>query len=271
MKKIYISSSFKDVDDFTTFTLKRDLVGMGYEVVNEEKNEILFDDSKASPEYGISKADFFIAIVKDKNPFVFYELGYATALGKKVLIISESEYDLPFPLSKYNYIRFDSGVYNSVYGVINFIEKTKFEENALKGDIANFEDFVSSIQKNSQVIDRVSGLEFEELIFSYFKRIGAMIQKPASASEYGYDFILTDWKGHSKTIVEVKKYNKNSKVSVNSIQQLLGAMNVYESDHAIIITTSEFTASAKEFAGSLTKEIELWDINYLTHNLLLQS
>jgi restriction endonuclease Mrr len=36
---------------------------------------------------------------------------------------------------------------------------------------------------------------------------------------------------------------------------------------SIIITTSEFTASAKEFAGSMTKAIELWDINFLMQNL----
>ena len=35
----------------------------------------------------------------------------------------------------------------------------------------------------------------------------------------------------------------------------------------IIITTSEFTSSAKEFANSLNKEIELWDINYLLQNI----
>lgn len=267
MKKIYISSSFKHVDDFLTFTLKRDLIEMGYEVVNKESDESFFDESKATPEYWISQADVFIALIKDKSPFVFYELGYATALGKKVLIISESEFDLPTSLKKYNYIRFDSGMSNAIYNVINFLQKTNIEEKSVRDNISNFKELITNFRENSQIIDRVSGSEFEEFIFTYFRNSGANVDRPNTSTDYGYDFILKDWKGFHKTIVEVKKYNRNSKVSVNTIQQVVGAMNIYEADHAVIITTSEFTASAKEFASSMTKKIELWDINYLTENL----
>lgn len=267
MKKIYISSSFKHVDDFLTFTLKRDLIEMGYEVVNKESDESFFDESKATPEYWISQSDVFIAIIKDKSPFVFYELGYATALGKKVLIISESEFDLPSSLRKYNYIRFDSAISNSIYNVINFLQNTNIEEKSVRDNISNFKELITNFRENSQIIDRVSGSEFEEFIFAYFRNLGVNIHKPNTSTDYGYDFILKDWNGFTKTIVEVKKYNRNSKVSVNTIQQVIGAMNIYEADHAVIITTSEFTASAKEFARSMTKQIELWDINYLTATL----
>lgn len=267
MKKIYISSSFKHVDDFLTFTLKRDLTEMGYEVVNKENDESFFDESKATPEYWISQSDVFIAIIKDKSPFVFYELGYATALGKKVLIISESEFDLPSSLRKYNNIRFDSGISSSIYNVINFLRKTNIDEKYVIDNISNFKELIDNFRENSQIIDRVSGPEFEDFIFNYFSNTGAKVVRPNSSTDYGYDFILRDWKGFHKTIVEVKKYNRNSKVSVSTIQQVVGAMNIYEADHAIIITTSEFTASAKEFANSMRKKIELWDINYLTENL----
>ena len=166
MKKIYISNSFKHVDDFLTFTLKRDLIDMGYEVVNKESDESFFDESKATPEYFISQSDVFIAIIKDKSPFVFYELGYATALGKKVLIISDSDYDLPTSLQKYNYIRFDSGVSNSIYSVINFLEKIKFEEKELKGNIFTFKELVINLKENPQIIDRISSIEFEDFLLS---------------------------------------------------------------------------------------------------------
>lgn len=267
MKNIYISSSFKHVDDFLTFTLKRDLIEMGYEVVNKESDESFFDESKATPEYLISKSDVFIAIINEKSQFVFYELGYATALGKKVLIISESEYDLPSSLKKYNFIRLDSGMSNAIYNVNNFLQKTNIEERSISENISNFKDLIINFRENAQIIDRVSGPEFVEFIFNYFRNTGADVYRPNTTTDYGYDFILRDWKGFPKTIVEVKKYNRNSKVSVNTIQQVVGAINIYEADHAVIITTSEFTASAKEFASSMTKEIELWDIYYLTENL----
>lgn len=267
MKKIYISSYFKQDADFLTFNLKRDLIEMGYEVLNINYDESSFDESKATPEYLISQADVFIAFIKDKSPFVFYELGYATALGKKVLIISEAEYDLPISLKKYENIRFYSGMSNAIYNIINFLKKTKIEEKYVSENISNFKELITTFKENSQIIDRISGSDFEGFIFNYFKQNGAFVSRPKTPSDYGYDFILSDWRGVPKTIVEIKKYNRNSKVSVNTIQQVVGAMNIYEADHAIIITTSEFTASAKAFASSMKRKIELWDINFLTEHL----
>jgi HJR/Mrr/RecB family endonuclease len=268
MKNIYISSSLKHIDDLITFTLKRDLIEMGYEVINKESNDSFFDENKATPEYWISQADVFIAIIKDKTPFVFFELGYATALGKKVLIISESEFDMPSSLKKYNYIRFDSGgISNSIYSVINFLQNTRIEEKSIRENITTFKDLIINLRENPQIIDRISGAEFEEFIYTYFRNTGVDIDRPSTSSDYGYDFILSNWKGYPKTIVQAKKYNKNSKVSVNTIQQIIGAMNIYDADKAIIITTSEFTASAKEFASTMKRTIELWDINYLIANL----
>lgn len=267
MKKIYISSSFNDYRNYLQFTLKKDLIEMGYEVVNKETDEYFFNVNNITPEYWISQADIFIAVIKDESPLVFYELGYATALGKKVLIISESEYDLPLSLQKYNYIRFDSGISNSIYSVINFLQNTRIEESSINQSITSFKELIINVKENPQVIDRVSGPDFEKLIFTYFKDTGVNISKSNSSKDYGYDFILSNWEGFTKTVVEVKKYNKNSKVSVNTIQQIIGAMNMYEADHGIIITTSEFTASAREFASSMKRKIELWDINYLTENL----
>ncbi len=266
MNKIYISSSGKYIDDFLTFTLKRDLIQNGYTVLKNEDDESLFDENKATPEYLISQSDFFIAVIKDKSPFVFYELGYATALGKKVLIISESESDLPSSLKKYNVIRFDLGTTNIIYNVINFLKKTNISKDINKDYFSNFKELITSVRGNSQIIDTISASELDEFIIKYFKSKGIIVDKPG-ISEYGCDFILKDWKGFPKTIVEVKKYNRNSKVSVSSIQQVIGAMNIYDADHAIIITTSEFTASAKEFASSMQKKIELWDIHFLTKEL----
>lgn len=44
----------------------------------------------------IRTADFLIADVTGKNPNVNYELGYADALNKNVIIISQSLDDVPF-------------------------------------------------------------------------------------------------------------------------------------------------------------------------------
>lgn len=272
MKKIYISSSPTYVDDFFTFKFKRDASEMGYQVLNKDFDNYTYDqniEKKLTVEYYISQADIFIAVLVDKNPNVFYELGYATALGKKVLLISDIDIELPEQLKKFNYIRFDNNLANSAYyNIFNFLEKTRIEEQKTLDSFNDLRTFLSSLQENPQIIDRISGPELENLVYDYFRNIkGIGVEKPTQSSDYGFDLMLFGWQNFHKTIVEIKKYNKNSKVSVTTIQQVVGAMNIYEAEHAIIMTTSEFTSSAKDFATTIGKKVELWDLEYLLMNI----
>ncbi|MDX2115238.1 MAG: hypothetical protein SFZ24_06385 [Planctomycetota bacterium] len=54
----------------------------------------------------IAKADLIIADVSSSNPNVFYELGYAHALDKPVIIISQDVDDIPFDLKHRFHIRY---------------------------------------------------------------------------------------------------------------------------------------------------------------------
>src|SRR5947209_4307499 len=46
----------------------------------------------------ISKADVIVADMTGRNPNVFYEVGYAHALGKVVLLLTQKAEDIPFDL-----------------------------------------------------------------------------------------------------------------------------------------------------------------------------
>jgi hypothetical protein len=46
----------------------------------------------------ISKADFVVADMTGRNPNVFYEVGYAHALGKIVILLTQDPKDIPFDL-----------------------------------------------------------------------------------------------------------------------------------------------------------------------------
>ena len=52
----------------------------------------------------ISKADFIVADMTNKNPNVFYEVGYAHALGKKTILLTQNVNDIPFDLKHYPHI-----------------------------------------------------------------------------------------------------------------------------------------------------------------------
>jgi hypothetical protein len=52
----------------------------------------------------ISRADLLVADLTGRNPNVFYEVGYAHALGKWVILIAHSKKDIPFDLLHHQYM-----------------------------------------------------------------------------------------------------------------------------------------------------------------------
>jgi nucleoside 2-deoxyribosyltransferase len=55
----------------------------------------------------IFKADFIIADMSEKNPNVFYEVGYAHAFDKNVILITNNGDDIPFDLKQIQHIKYD--------------------------------------------------------------------------------------------------------------------------------------------------------------------
>ncbi len=58
----------------------------------------------------ISKADVVIADMTGRNPNVFYEVGYAHALGKRTILLTKSADDIPFDLKHYPHIVYDGSI-----------------------------------------------------------------------------------------------------------------------------------------------------------------
>lgn len=56
---------------------------------------------------GIFWADAVIVILADNNPNVYYELGVTHALGRKVLVVCEKSYSLPFDINSYSALSCD--------------------------------------------------------------------------------------------------------------------------------------------------------------------
>lgn len=80
----------------------------------------------------IRKSTIMIADLTDKNPNVFYELGYAHAIGKPVILIAQKLDDVPFDLRHRSVITYESE--DSYSGRTNLKEKLEkyfksFNEN----------------------------------------------------------------------------------------------------------------------------------------------
>ena len=82
---------------------------------------------------GISQADIIIADLTGLNPNVFYELGLAHAMNKKVIIISQDLGELPFDIKSYRTVEY-SLIFHKLPVFLNELKKLLFGamDNSLK-------------------------------------------------------------------------------------------------------------------------------------------
>jgi hypothetical protein len=81
----------------------------------ERVDDQIFQESILQRIYNeIAKADIIIADMTGRNPNVFYETGYAHALGKRVILLTQKTEDIPFDLKHYPHIIYEGSISNLI-------------------------------------------------------------------------------------------------------------------------------------------------------------
>lgn len=77
----------------------------------ERVDDQIFTESIVERIYAqIRRADLVVADMSDRNPNVFYEVGYAHALGKRVVLLTRDAGDIPFDLRAYPHVIYGGDV-----------------------------------------------------------------------------------------------------------------------------------------------------------------
>jgi hypothetical protein len=74
----------------------------------------------------VLRADLIIADLTARNPNVFYELGYAHALGKRTILLTQSMHDVPFDLRHRQSVEYSAtrtGYKKLVHSIADYIKK----------------------------------------------------------------------------------------------------------------------------------------------------
>ncbi|MGN7478829.1 restriction endonuclease [Solibacillus silvestris] len=93
-------------------------------------------------------------------------------------------------------------------------------------------------------VDKMSGEDFEKFLGELFKRRGYKIRYTATSGDYGADLILKD--GKDVIAVQAKRYS--STVGVKAVQEIIGAVKMYDATEAWVVTNSHFTRQAEKLA-----------------------
>ncbi|MCX7109629.1 MAG: hypothetical protein NTX45_05770 [Proteobacteria bacterium] len=83
-------------------------IGMDCQRIDEQ----IYDEGIMTRLYDqINKSNLIIADMTGRNPNVFYEVGYAHAIGKRVIHITQNSSDIPFDLSHHPHITYGGKIH----------------------------------------------------------------------------------------------------------------------------------------------------------------
>lgn len=98
-----------EFDDVYKLGIKQSCIDAG--AYCERVDEQIYTESMLERIYNqISKADIIIADMTGRNPNVFYEVGYAHALGKTSILLTKNATDIPFDLKHYPHIIYENKI-----------------------------------------------------------------------------------------------------------------------------------------------------------------
>ena len=117
--------------------------------------------------------------------------------------------------------------------------------------IPNFYNLYSSYKKRQRYlnmdfdeIDNLTGIEFEELLSTYYKSLGYTVEDTPKVSDYGADLILT--KNGKRYVLQAKRYKE--KVGVKAVQEVVASKAHYNATGAIVATNNFYTQNAWNLA-----------------------
>ena len=105
--------------------------------------------------------------------------------------------------------------------------------------------------------------DFELFVAQFFRDTGCLVEQVKHGSDFGIDVIVT--RERKRIAIQVKRYAPANKVGVADVNQAVGGRKFYNCDHAIFLTTSDFTKPARRLAQQT--EVELWDWNEFQRRL----
>jgi len=109
-----------------------------------------------------------------------------------------------------------------------------------------------SIRKEPQKFVSLTGSDFEKLIYRLFQAMGYSVECVGKSGDQGGDLIAN--KDGERTLIQAKCYRDWSTGNA-AVQQVVGAMKLYDCQKAMVVTTSYFTSEAIALAKANNTEL----------------
>jgi len=104
-------------------------------------------------------------------------------------------------------------------------------------------------RRRMEEIDEMTGLQFEEFAIILFQKAGFLNVRGTPVNDQGADILCEAQAdgGSKKAVVQTKRWR--ARVGNGAIQEVIAAMMYYAADLAFVLTTSDYTGSARSLAA----------------------
>jgi hypothetical protein len=246
--KVFIAHSLRDSELVTSLlTLLRE---DGHDVF-APTDAAVSADLLSEISAAIRSADVLIAIVKGGSPSIFYELGLAAGANVPTLITAPAGELLPADIASVPYVQLTGETLKDAQTIARRTNELRGASQTRPARYKSAEAALRAAARNPAVLESLDPSEFERLVEELLQERGYLVATPDSADDMGVDFLITPQKDSGLVFVQVKKLNKQSRVSVETVRRFLSAVSgaAVSASVGMLVASSGYTAAALALAA----------------------
>lgn len=246
--KVFLAHSARDRD--LVAAVMAHLRNDGHETVRPDEmvssGDLLSEISAA-----LRSADVVVAIVTDKNPNVFYELGLAAGAGVPTLIVARPSEALPANLASVPYVQSTGDLLRDAQTIARRVKDLEGLSSPKPAKFPSAEAALRAASQDPAVLEALAPSEFERLVAELFKERGYEVSATPPTRDSGVDLFVRSPEDGQLLLIEVKKLSRQSRVSVEVVRRLLGTVSLTSGAVlGVLVSTSGFTGAAMALAAA---------------------
>lgn len=214
-----------------------------------------------------------ILILPDLNDFLKEQTNFIPLPNNKTFLTSINKQDIKNSIQHYYNIikkhKIDNVTQVSANKcIIDPLGNPVSDISKIKLDVSEVNDeLLKTLNRNPNYFYQLSPRKFEEVVAEILSRKGYDVTLTSATRDGGKDIFVArkDDLGSFLYLVECKKFAPNRPVGIDIIQRLYGVVSDERATAGIIVTTSYFTKSVKDFQQKHMFKMALHDFESIKH------
>ena len=252
MIRLFISHSYERDREFVS-ALRATLKQHGDVEILDPANSVASGSEIASAIIAqIERCDVVLSMVGTDRPNILLETGIALGAGKDLLLVASAVDSFPVNLRSLPVVILSGDPKADCPRVVRRLLAMRLTKKEKEKTYSSALEKLGAYRNDPHFFDSMPPTAFEQLIAEVFEQQGFEVALSRQAADAGFDIMVRRRTDHQLVAIQVKKYSRQSRVSIGHVRELLGAAVLNKADIAVLVTSSPFTAGAEAMAAQST-------------------